>query len=122
MQYKKEITGAAVGLVSNMAVEKISAPLWAKLGQEAADKRKAVYDQARGEGKSEEEASAIAFKASPLWNKIGSRRLNGAMVAAIGLGTIALGQKELGKGIAAAGILKTIFPGKWLDLDFSEKL
>jgi hypothetical protein len=121
MKYKKEVTGVAVGLVANKLTEVSTAKLWAKLSDEAVEKRKAVYDQARKEGKSEEEASAIAFKASPLWNKIGSRRLNGAAVALIGLGAMQLGQKELGKGIAAAGLAKVLIPGRWLDLEFTEK-
>jgi len=121
MKYKKEVTGVAVGLVANKLTEVSTAKLWAKLADQAVEKRKAVYDQAIKEGKTVEEASALSFKASPLWNKIGSRRINGVAVALIGLGAMQLGQKEIGKGIAAAGLAKVIFPGRWLNLEFTEK-
>jgi hypothetical protein len=114
---KDYLIGAGAGLLVNRTIQKTTVDYWRKLGAKAADERLIVYNKAIQEGKSEEEATAISFKADPIWRKLGSNRVNGLATAVVGA-IVYFGNKQIGSGIVAAGAAKVLFPSKVMDLDF----
>jgi len=117
---KDYLIGAGTGLLVNRTIQKTTIDYWRKLGDKAAAERVIVYNKAIKEGKTEEEATAIAFKSDPIWRKLGSNRVNGLATAVVGA-IVYFGNKQLGSGIVAAGAAKVIFSNEIMDLDFNRK-
>ena len=116
---KNFLIGAGTGLLVNRTIQKTTQDFWLDLGAKARDIRMIAYNQAIKEGKTEEEATAIAFKADPVWRKLGSNRINGLATTVVGA-IVYFGNKQIGSGIVAAGAAKVIFPNKIMDLDFKQ--
>lgn len=117
---KDYLIGAGAGLLVNRTIQKTTIDYWRKLGAEAGKVRMAAYNKAIKEGKSDEEATKIAFESDPAWRKLGSNRINGLATAVIGA-LVYFGNKKIGSGIVAAGAAKVIFPNEIMDLDFNRK-
>lgn len=116
----KLLIGAAAGLVINRTIQKSTYDYWINQGNKARDKREQAYNSALGEGKTQDEAITLANKENPTWMKLGSNRINGMGTALIGSFAYLI-DKEVGAGIAAAGVAKVFFPHKVMDLDFEQK-
>ena len=121
MEAKKIIIGLASGLVANTLVQKGLQSNWAKIGVNYSKVAVALYDQYIKEGKSEDEATALVEKASPLWKKLGSNRVNGLIVLGAGaLMTQVKNEtvKSAAIGLLIAGGLKALFPSRSYSIDF----
>ena len=113
---KHWLTSIATGLVANNVVEKATEKSWTKLYQDIAASNKAKVNELVKKGKSIDEAEAIVSAAQPYWKKnLGSRRINGAGVAALGLlvnyATSNETIKAGSKGMIVFGAVKALFPG-----------
>jgi len=113
----KTLVGTAAGFGINAVIEKSTVNYWNTQAQKITDKYNALVKS----GMSEEAAADQVIKDYPLWKKLGSRRVNALGTVAIGGLLMAAKQKQLGTGVAVAGITKFIFPNKIFDLDFSSE-
>lgn len=122
MEGKKIAIGLGAGLVTNSLVEKSMSKVWDKIGSQFSEDQKAKFSELINSGMSEEDAALYLEKNSPLWKKLGSRRINGILSLGLGYAAFAMSKnttvKAAGSGIMFAGAFKTLFPEKSLDLEF----
>lgn len=112
---KHWFTSVATGIVANTLVEKATDNAWQKLAQDLGASNKARVDELLTQGKSIDQAEAIVTAAQPMWKKFGSRRINGAGVAALGVLVNFASSNETikagAKGMIVFGTVKALFPG-----------
>jgi hypothetical protein len=121
MDTKKIIIGAASGLVANTIVQNGLRNSWAAVGVRYSKEATALYDSLIKEGKTPDEATALVEKASPIWKKLGSNRVNGLIAAGTGALLTQVGNdtvKTAGAGMVILGALKVLFPSRSYSIDF----
>lgn len=121
METKKIIIGLASGLVANTLVQKGLQSNWAKIGVNYSKQAVALYDKFIKEGKTPDEATILLEKASPLWKKLGSNRVNGLIVVGAGVLMTQVKNetvKSAAIGLLISGGLKALFPSRSYGIDF----
>ena len=123
---KHWFTSVATGLVANTIVEKATDNAWQKLAQDLGAANKQRVSELLTQGKSIDQAEAIVTASQPMWKKFGSRRINGAGVAALGLlvnyATSNETIKAGAKGMMVFGALKALFPTQTYAITFDKLL
>ena len=121
---KHWITSVLTGLTANTIVEKVTDNFWIDLAKKQGDINKQKVDLLLSQGKSIDQANALVSAEQPLWKKYGSRRINGASVAAAGvLLNFASGNETIkagAKGMMIMGTLKALFPERSSAISFDK--